>query len=165
MKTKMFFLGCLLFISTLTLFGENKNDSPSKKIVFKSKVNELYSNNKLLGFTTYKGGDLSMSRNTEFPIFVELIEGGLYHFIAVGDPDSKKMEFKLGLEGYGEIVTDKFKPQNTEEFWTEFSFICPKSGRYLLTFFQRGNTRNLMAHIGIMQQTRKTKEGILSFKH
>lgn len=90
--------------------------------------------------------------------------GNWYQFVIVGDPEAKKIEMKLGLEGVGHIITDKFKPENTNEYWTQFSFVCPRSGRYLLTVYQRGSKKELLGHVGILQRPSKTTEGYISYK-
>ncbi len=131
---------------------------------FSSKVSELYTKYKTDGFITYKGGDIKMEKNTEFPIFVELKEGRWYQFVVVGDPEARKLEMKLSKEGIGDIVTDKFKTEDTNEYWTTFSFICPHSGKYLLTFFQRGPKKDLLGHVAILQRPQKSEEGIYTFK-
>lgn len=132
---------------------------------FSSKVSELYTKYKTDGFITYKGGDIKMEKNTEFPIFVELVEGRWYQFVVVGDPEARKLEMKLGMEGIGDIVTDKFQTDDTNEYWTQFSFICPRSGRYLLTFYQKGPKKDLLGHVAILQRPNRTEQGIYTFKH
>ena len=82
------------------------------KTAFDNKVSELYTKYKTDGFVTYKKGNINMEKNTEFPIFVELKEGRWYQFVVIGDPEAKKLEMKLGLEGVGNIITDKFKTEN-----------------------------------------------------
>lgn len=162
MKHSLFGIFILLFISFLG-FSQN-NENSLLKNTFNRKVSELYTKFKADGFETYKGGNLNMEKNTEFPIFVELKEGRWYQFIVVGDPEAKKIEMKLGLEGVGHIITDKFKPENTNEYWTQFSFVCPRSGRYLLTFFQRGHKKDMLGHVAIMQRPYNTKEGYVTYK-
>jgi hypothetical protein len=146
--------------------GELSGHTPESTVKdqFEAKVSELYAKHKTDGFVTYKGGKIDMERNTEFPIYIDLKEGSWYQFAVIGDPEARKMEMKLGLTGVGNIITDKFKTEDTGEFWTTFSFICPRSGRYLLTFFQRGPKKNLMGHVAVMQRPRETSQGIYTFK-
>ncbi len=132
---------------------------------FNNKVSELYTKYKTDGFVTYKGGDIKMQKNTEFPIFVELVEGRWYQFVVVGDPEARKLEMKLGMEGIGDIVTDKFQTDDTNEYWTQFSFICPRSGRYLMTFYQKGPKKDLLGHVAILQRPNRTEQGVYTFKH
>lgn len=145
------------------LFAQAKPKQDPVKLQFDLKVSELYTKYKTDGFVTYKGGNLDMDRNTEFPIFVELVEGRWYQFCVVGDPEAKKIEMKLGLEGVGDFITDKFKPEISEEHWTTFSFICPRSGRYLLTFFQKGSKKDMLGHVAILQRPNKTSEGTVTY--
>jgi hypothetical protein len=126
---------------------------------FNDKVSELYTKYKTDGFFTYKGGNIQMEKNTEFPIFVDLQEGRWYQFLVVGDPEAKKLEMKLGLEGVGDFITDKFKTENINEYHTQFSFVCPRSGRYLLTFFQKGPKKDMLGHVAIFQKPNKTANG------
>jgi len=126
---------------------------------FKDKVSELTFKYRQDGFVTYKAGNLDMEKNTEFPIFVELQQGRWYQFLVVGDPEATKLEMKLGLEGVGDFITDKFKIENVQEHWTQFSFVCPRSGRYLLTFYQKGPKKDMLGHVAIMQKPRHNTEG------
>ena len=161
---KIVLLNIFIALISLVSFGQNKDETLIQQH-FHNKVSELYTKYKTDGFVTYKGGDLNMKRNTEFPIFIEMKEGNWYQFVVVGDPEAKKIEMKMGLEGVGDFITDKFKPEVTNEFWTQFSFICPRSGRYLLTFYQRGTKKDMLGHIGILQRPSKTPEGIYTYKH
>jgi hypothetical protein len=126
---------------------------------FTQKVNDYYTKYQKEGFITYKGCDLPMERNTEFPIWVDLKEGRWYQFCIVGDPEATKFEFKLGKEEVGSIITNKFKNEKVNEFYSQFSFICPRSGRYLITFFQRGPRKNLLGHVAILQRPSHTQDG------
>lgn len=148
----------LLLIVSSNLFAQKNKDI---KVVqeFKNKVSEFYTKYKLDGFVTYKGADINMEKNTEFPIWVDLQEGRWYQFCVIGDPEATKFEMKLAKADFGNIVTDKFKDKKTGEYWTQFSFVCPRSGRYLLTFFQRGHDKNLLGHVAILQRPAKTAEG------
>jgi len=147
-----------LIAGSLFTQAQSANQDPVK-LSFDLKVAELYTKYKTDGFVTYKGGNLDMQRNTEFPIMVELVEGRWYQFCVVGDPEAKKIEMKLGLVGVGDVITDKFKPEITNEYWTQFSFVCPRSGRYLLTFYQRGSKKDMLGHVAILQRPVKTANG------
>jgi hypothetical protein len=166
----MYIMFRTLFVLTFLLWyiqiGElwGQTTSATVKSQFENKVSELYTKHHSDGFTTYKGGTIKMERNTEFPIFIDLNEGSWYQFAVIGDPEARKMEMKLGLTGVGNIITDKFKTEDTGEFWTTFSFICPRSGRYLLTFFQRGYKKSLMGHVAVLQRPRETAQGTYTFR-
>lgn len=158
---KIFYIICTF--TFVVIFA--RVNAQNNKNMFENKVAELYTKYKSDGFITYKGGNLQMEKNTEFPIFVELQEGRWYQFVVIGDPEAKKIEMKLGLEGVGHIITDKFKPENTNEYWTQFSFVCPRSGRYLLTFFQKGSKKDMLGHVAILQRPNQTENGVYTFKH
>lgn len=106
-----------------------------------------------------------MERRTEFPIFVDLKEGRWYQFCIVGDPKATRLEFKLASDMDGNMVTDKFNVDKTGEYWTGFSFICPRSGRYLLTFYQRSDVKHLQGQITILQKPVTTENGVLTYSH
>ncbi len=163
MNIKKILLSIILFFVTFSLEAQQIiKDEVAKE--FENKITELYTKYKVDGFVTYKGGTINMQKNTEFPIFMELQAGRWYQFAVIGDPEAKKIEMKLGMEGVGDFITDKFKPENTNEFWTTFSFICPRSGRYLLTFFQKGSKRDMKGHVAVLQRPIQTEQGILTFK-
>ncbi|HMN32140.1 MAG TPA: hypothetical protein PKA54_02070 [Chitinophagaceae bacterium] len=161
-KIYFIFAISVMICTPLFLFAQSKTNLLESQ--FNNKVTELYTKYKSDGFITYKGGNVNMTKNTEFPIFVELKAGNWYQFVIVGDPDAKKIEMKLGLEGVGHIITDKFKPENTNEYWTQFSFVCPRSGRYLLTVFQKGSKKEMLGHVAVLQKPSKTNEGFITYK-
>ena len=162
-KCKSYFIAILFSLSISTIFAQNVTKENVRK-EFDNKVSQLYTQYKIDGFVTYKGGTINMERNTEFPIMMELQEGRWYQFAVIGDPEAKKIEMKLGLEGIGDIITDKFKTENTNEYWTTFSFICPRSGRYLMTFYQKGNKKNLLGHVAVLQRPKQTEAGIYTYR-
>ncbi|MBL7773548.1 MAG: hypothetical protein JNM95_11850 [Chitinophagaceae bacterium] len=129
------------------------------------KMNELCLPFRNAGFIMYKKGDLNMERRTEFPIIVELKEGRWYQFCIVGDPKATKIEFKMATAEDGNIVTDKFNVEKTGEYWTGYSFICPRSGKYLLTFYQRSSYKNLNGQIAILQKPSSTATSSIHYKH
>lgn len=152
MKRTLFLL---LFVSLMPRQASMAQPAQAEQVkqIFWDKVSELTGPYRQAGFVTYKSANLNMKRNTEFPIFVDLQQGRWYQFVVVGDPEASKLEMKLGLEGVGDFITDKFKTMHTGEYWTKFSFVCPRSGRYLLTFYQKGPKSNLLGHVAIMQKT------------
>lgn len=138
-------------LASLSLFAQHSNSFTSN--IYNKKINEFYSKYAKDGFSVCHQGDLNMENNTEFPILMELKEGEWYQFIVVGDPAATKYEMKFGLAGLGDIITDKFSRKRTNEFWTQFSFVCPRSGRYLFTFFQLGDKNHFKGHVGVMKNT------------
>ncbi len=143
----------LTILHTNSLYAKER----STKNEFEAKVDQLYTKYRGDGFQTYRKATLQMETRTETPVLMQLQEGHWYQFVIVGDPEATKFEFKLGMEGIGEIVTDKFKPEVTGEYWTTFSFICPRTGEYLLTFFQRAPGKVAQGHIGVMEKTNNTQ--------
>jgi hypothetical protein len=164
-NVKSLLLAIVLVLTSSISFAQLRPvDQVNKQ--FNDKVSEMYTKYKTDGFITYKGGNINMEKNTEFPIFVELQEGRWYQFMVIGDPEAKKIEMKLGLEGFGDIITDKFKTENTNEYYTQFSFVCPRSGRYLMTFFQKGPKRDMLGHVAILQRPSQTSNGTaVVYKH
>ncbi len=105
-------------------------------------------------FLVYQKTSRKADRNTELPILVQMFKGRLYHYLIFADPETGKVEVKLGKRGVGHIITDKFYPNRTGEFYTEFSYVCPKTGYYLLTVFQRGGKKKQMTHVAVLQKER-----------
>jgi hypothetical protein len=143
-----------------TTYTENKKTGVLVEQVFKNKVLKLKSVFFERGFETYKSSDIDMKHDENYPIFVDLQKGKLYQFIFVGDPDANKIEVKLAKEDYGNMVTDRFRVASAGEYWTQFSFIPPVSGQYLLTLYQRANFKDLFGHLTIM---RKKGNQVFSF--
>ena len=104
------------------------------------------------GYKVYRAATLNMKKNTEFPVYIDLFKGKLYHFLVFADDESEKVILKMGKEGWGDIITYKFKPSKTGEFFTEFSYICPESGRFLFLLYQRGSKKKPFAHISVLQK-------------
>lgn len=155
-------IGCfLVFLSKMAVAQFSPTNIVKEE--FEAKVSELYTKYKLDGFLTYKGGTIKMERNTEFPIFMDLKAGQWYQFAVIGDPEARKIEMKLGLQGVGDFITDKFRPDVHNEYWTTFSFICPRSGRYLMTFYQKGSKKNMLGHVAVLQRPKQSKEGIYTY--
>lgn len=117
------------------------------------KASELTHLHQQRGFVVYKKGTIQTRINEEFPLFIQLEAGRWYHFVLVSDPRVKKFIMRLGIPGIGNLITDKFKPEQGDSFWTEFSFVCPQSGNYLLTFFQKSQ-ETFPVHITILQRPR-----------
>lgn len=168
---KYFFLFC--FLCSTTLFAQENaratmpdfsklgNLPPYYLKAMQSKYNEYIDKD----FWVYRFATFNMERNTEFPILVDMKQGRLYHFLIFMDPESAKVEMKLGKEGIGHIVTYRFKPKSTGEFFTEFSFVCPRSGQYLMTLFQRTSKDKPMGSFGLLVKNSKQEDGELMFKN
>ncbi len=109
------------------------------------------------GYKVYRAATLNMKKNTEFPVYIDLYKGKLYHFLIYADDESEKVIMKMGKEGWGDIITYKFRPSKTGEFCTEFSYICPESGRFLFLLYQRGPKKKPYAHISVLQKVNSNK--------
>ncbi len=105
-------------------------------------------------FLVYHKVSKLADRNTELPVLVQLFKGRLYHFMVFADPSVHKVQMKLGKRGVGHIITDKFYPQRDGEFYSDFTYVCSKTGCYLLTVFQRGGNKKQMTHIAVLQKER-----------
>lgn len=111
-------------------------------------------------FLVYQKTSRWADRNTELPILVQMFKGRLYHFLVFVDPETHKAQMKLGKRGVGHILTDKFYPTRDGEFYTEFSYVCSKTGYYLLTVFQRGGNKKQMTHITVLQKERDENRSV-----
>lgn len=154
------FIFSVIIIFPFFLFAQIKPAQfACKNEIFNNKVNELYTKYYKEGFKTYKGSTINVENKTEYPIFMELYEGRWYHFIIIGEPNAKRIEVNLALEEVGTIVSDRFYPIKSGEYWTTFSFICKATGRYLLTVFEKGESNNLCMHVGVLQKQNATQSG------
>lgn len=115
------------------------------------------------GYKVYRAATLNMNKNTEFPVYIDLYKGKLYHFLIYADIESEKVIMKMGKEGWGDIITYKFRPSQNGEIFTEFSYICPENGRYLFLLYQRGPKKKPFAHISILQKV--TGDSNVQFGH
>jgi hypothetical protein len=105
-------------------------------------------------FLVYHKTSRWADRNTELPILIQMFKGRLYHYLVFVDPSTHKAQMKLGKRGVGHILTDKFYPTRDGEFYTEFSYVCSKTGYYLLTVFQRGGKKKQLSHVTVLQKER-----------
>ena len=127
------------------------------------KASELTRLHQQRGFIVYKTGTIQSRINEEYPVFIQLEAGRWYHFVLVTDPRVKKFIMRLGFPGIGDFITDKFKPEQGDSFWTEFSFVCPQSGNYLLTFFQKSQ-ESFPVHITILQRPLSQQGHTVSYR-
>lgn len=150
MTTLKSLLVAVLIMFSYLVEAQSINSLLSK--VIQAKSTSFINKYKLDGFHVLHAADVQMQNRTEFPILMQLKEGEWYHFIVIGDPDAQRIEMKLGLKGIGDIITDRFSGPRTNEYWTQFSFICPVSGNYLMTIYQKGDKRNFVGHVDILQR-------------
>lgn len=157
------------FISLFIFMGSklfSQSTLPRPKHIpeyYNQKIQELYDYTAKDGFKMYKRVTVAMDNKTEFPILVEFFEGKMYHFIVAADPESDKVEMKLGLESVGDFITYRFKPTKGDDYWTTFTWVCPRTGLYLYTFYQRGRKKDPMLHVGVLEHQGITKSG--QWKH
>lgn len=152
----------IFFLMASTAIGQHRyNPEELKRFpkfyqdIIASKYDDYLNQN----FFVYRQANLHMNKNEEFPILLKLMKGKMYHFLVFMDPESNKVEMKLGLEGVGHIVTDKFKPSKTGELYTEFTFVCPRNGQYLLTLFQRTSKKQPLGHIAVLERKGLSPKG------
>ena len=117
------------------------------------KINELYDKHTKNGFVVYKEQKLPMQANLDFVINFKLIAGSWYHFSFVGDPSSSKIKAVLFKEGFGDMVQARLFVDRENEFWTEFSFICPQTGIYELSLFQKNEISRPLSYLTIFKKT------------
>ena len=116
-------------------------------------------------FLVYHKVSKYADRNTELPVLVQLFKGRLYHFMVFADPSVHKVQMKLGKRGVGHIITDKFYPKRDGEFYSDFTYVCSKTGYYLMTVFQRGGNKKQMTHIAVLQKQRdENRAGEFGYK-
>ena len=147
MKNSIIKIG-LLFITIFMLQNSVAQKKNGEELSYENLIKQLQKPLQSDSFHLIRSQFLDMERSTEYPILIDLNAGRWYHFIVVGDPEMKKMDVKLFLRSIGNIVTEKLKPEdNGHEYWTQFSFVCPKQGRYILMLNQKGPRKKLKGHL------------------
>lgn len=119
---------------------------------YNEKINELISKNEKNGFHILMEKKLPMKNQLETVLMAPLYEGNWYHFCFIGDPSSEKIKTTMFLEGFGDLVQDRIIMRREHEFWTEFSFMCPQSGQYEFTFFQRCPMSRPLSYFVVFQK-------------
>jgi hypothetical protein len=102
-------------------------------------------------FKLFKEQRIPMKDKVGNIINIQLEAGNWYHFVFIGDPSCKKLKVTLFKEGIGDFVTNRTGSKN-EEFYSEFSFICPMSGVYEFTCFQKGEMANPLAYLMLFKK-------------
>jgi len=158
MKTLRSFLTILLLnLYSLTSFAQTTEVTPEMKEsvrLYNAKINELIDRHSKNGFTIIKESKLPLRNAIDMVIHVPLHEGDWYHFCFVGDPTSRKIKATLFLNGLGDLVQDRIIVRRENEFWTEFSFICPQTGNYELTLFQKAEVSKPLSYLTIFKRDR-----------
>jgi hypothetical protein len=120
------------YTSPLTMQCDNKQ--------IETKVKELVTLKKNQGFDILDGGFMQMENNLMQPIMVNMQMNHLYHFIVVGQPELNYMEVALGHESLGgDIIRDRIRKHRDKTYFTEFNFVAPFSGNFLLAITERVN--------------------------
>ncbi len=131
-------------------------DMQENVIVYNAKINELVEKNSTRGFHLVKEEKLPMRNNIDMILHISLREGNLYHVCFVGDPGSIKVKATLFLEGVGDFVQDRIKVRRENEFWTEFSFLCPQTGNYELSLLQKSSLSRPLSYLMVFKKDRET---------
>ena len=155
---------CILLLVGQQVRSQSKKDDFDLRKAPKFWLNELQKRydkfTKEDNFIVYHKTSKLADRNTELPVLVQLFKGRLYHFIVFADPSTHKVQMKLGKRGVGHIITDKFYPTRDGEFYSDFTYVCSKTGYYLMTVFQRGGKKKQMTHIAVLQKERDENRAV-----
>ncbi|HNB80959.1 MAG TPA: hypothetical protein PLP34_01410 [Chitinophagaceae bacterium] len=128
------------FSSTLSkaqIAGFTREELNENVKAFNEKINEQIAKHERNGFKLVKEQRIPLRSGHDLQLYLNLFSGEWYHFVLVGDPGADKIRTSLFLNGQGDYVQDKILVRRHEAFWTEFSFICPESGQYEWTLFQK----------------------------
>ena len=158
MKTLQHLLFCIMVFATSFCTAQQTEITEEMKenvILYNAKINELIEKNLANGFDLVKEEKLPMRNNIDLILHVNLREGNLYRICFVGDPGSVKVKTTLFLEGIGDIVQDRIKVRRENEFWTEFSFLCPQTGNYELSLLQKSSLPRPLSYMMIFRKKRE----------
>ena len=156
MKTRsaLYLLTLLSFISMIgnSQSREINDEMKNNIIIYNSKINEIIQKNTQNGFSIIKEEKLPLRSEIDMVVILPLYAGDWYHFSFVGDPSAVKIKATLFLEGYGDLVQDKIIVRRENEFWTEFSFMCPQSGNYELTLYQKAEISRPLSYLTLFKK-------------
>lgn len=157
------FLAILFLLSTLTgtaqeYFEDNTTPDKAEAIIitpemkkaeidYNEKIVELYNLSTGKGFVLQKETRIHAESKKESQVRMQLNKGEWYHFVFVGDPLSDKIKVKLFLDGAGTMIEDILRASQTNEFWTEFSFICPATGIYEFSTQQNSSISRPLSYL------------------
>jgi hypothetical protein len=133
--------------------------------LYNLKINELISKNEGNGFVIMKEEKLAIRSDIDFVIHLPLYKDNWYHFCFIGDPGADKIKCTLFLEGLGDIIQDRIKVQRMNIFWTEFSFLCPTSGNYELSLYQKADIGRPLSYLTIFKKNTSTEDDIKEALH
>ena len=156
MKTLFHFI-ILVFLSNLVLKAQPAPTfitSEMKENIsqYNAKINELIERNTLNGFKIIREEKLPIRSDIDMVVILPLYAGDWYHFSFVGDPSAQKIKATLFLEGFGDLVQDRIIVRRENEFWTEFSFLCPQSGNYELTLYQKSDISRPLSYLTVFKK-------------
>lgn len=155
MKTLRFFALLILSYLPFDAISQHIEITPEMQEnirLYNSKIEELIAKHNSNGFKIIQEEKLPLRSGNEMIIHMPLYEGDWYHFCFIGDPSSEKIKATLFLEGLGDLIQDKLIVRKENEFWTEFSFICPRSGSYELTLFQKNEISRPLSYLTVFKK-------------
>jgi hypothetical protein len=123
-------------------------------------IDSLYNLHIHNGLTLVKDNKLPMHDGIETVMHIPLMAGDAYHFVFVGDPDSRKIKLTLFKEGQGDYIQDKIMVKQDGVFWSQFSFACPETGDYELTLYQRSAQPNPLSYLMLFKHPKKVAPAI-----
>lgn len=129
------------------------DDMKAAEISYNEKILERMKVHLKNGFGIYQEDRVTLIAGKDRSVYIPLVKGQWYHFVYVGDPHAEKISVNLFLDGLGYVVNDRLKPQQTGEYWSEFSFICPQSGLYELMLFQRCAISRPLSYLTVFQKS------------
>ncbi len=123
-------------------------------------IDSLYKLHIHNGLSLVKDNKLPMHDGIETVMHIPLMAGDAYHFVFVGDPDSRKIKLTLFKEGQGDYIQDKIMVKQDGVFWSQFSFACPETGDYELSLFQRSAQPNPLSYLMLFKHPKKVAPAI-----
>jgi hypothetical protein len=145
MKIKLLLFSILLFplfvnaqteITTADMDGRNEKPPVMKcdNLTTIEKTAELVKAKKAEGYYIFNGGFFELKNEELMPIMVHLKRKTIYHFIVVGQPDLDFLEVALGHDAFGtDEIRDRIRKKRDKTFFTEFTYVPPFEGNYLLS--------------------------------
>lgn len=157
MLASLFFLSSM-FVEAQEYFDSQATSTKSEALIitpemkkaeidYNEKIVELYNHYTNKGFALQKESRINAETRKESQVRMQLNQGEWYHFTFVGDPLSDKIKVKLFLDGAGTMVEDILRVNQTNEFWTEFSFICPATGIYEFSMQQNSSISRPLSYL------------------
>ena len=143
-----------MMLATMFCKAQSRHITPEMQEnvkLYNAKIDELIDRTSKNGFHIVREEKLHLRNNIDMIVNIQLLEGNWYHFCFVGDPSSTKVKATLFMEGIGDLVQDRIKVKRENEFWTEFSFICPQSGNYEFTVCQKAPVERPLSYLTVFK--------------